>query len=388
MKKTMRKRVLAGVVAAGMMVALMGGCSSSSSPAPSVAADPSAAAAPADTPAAEQKTYDLKVATIVAMPAYTPAYICEEKGWFEEAGLKYERLTFSNGPTIMEASDSWDVAVTGIGGVVAGLMAHDVSVIAAGCDDYKTNRLWARPDSPIVQAGTGNNTVSDQIYGTADTWRGAQVLCSSGTAQNIMLVEVLKGFGLTTDDVAFTVMDLPSANTAFKAGEGDVAASVTAVSFAEDKKNYVAVASGENLNMGMMSNLVVNNSSLNDPEKREAIKIFLKQYFRAVDWQRENPEEAAEYMSVLFEDDAYPCDSEIAFQIMKADYQYGLEESYQMMNTKAEGKDYTIMEDKVVQPLEYFISFGNYPPEAVDKVLDHKFDNSLINELYKETSGS
>lgn len=375
MKKTITKRILAVAMTAGLLATSLVGCSSS----------------PPDTTegsASERKTYQLKVATIVAMPAYTPAYICEEKGWFEEAGLDYERLTFSNGPTIMEASDSWDIAVTGIGGVVAGLMAHDVSVIAAGCDDYKTNRLWARPDSPIVQAGTGNNTVSDKIYGTADTWRGAQVLCSSGTAQNIMLVEVLKGFGLTTDDVAFTVMDLPSANTAFKAGEGDVAASVTAVSFAEDKKDYVAVAGGEDLNMGMMSNLVVNNSSLKDPVKREAIKIFLKQYYRGVDWQRENPKEAAEYMSVLFEDDAYPCDTEVAFQIMKADYQYGLEESFQMMNTKAEGKEYTVMEDKVVQPLEYFISFGNYPAEAVDKVLDGKFDNTLINELYQENQGS
>ena len=69
------------------------------------------------------KTYSLKVAGIDGSITLCPVYVAQEKGWFDEASLDIERLGFTNGPVTMEAIDTWDISVTGVGGVLSGLIS-------------------------------------------------------------------------------------------------------------------------------------------------------------------------------------------------------------------------------------------------------------------------
>ena len=64
-----------------------------------------------------EKTYSLKVAGIDGSSTLFPVFVAQEKGWFEEAGLNIDRIGFTNGPVTMEAIDTWDISVTGVGGV-------------------------------------------------------------------------------------------------------------------------------------------------------------------------------------------------------------------------------------------------------------------------------
>lgn len=329
------------------------------------------------------KTYKLRIAANNAMIINNVNYICEQKGWFEEAGLEIERLGFESGPVQMEAIDSWDVAVTGIGGVLVGTISNDTPVIAAIQWDCATHFLWVRPDSPIVAAGTGSNKYSDKIYGDADTWRNATVLCPSGNTLNYLLAKTLDGFGLTTDDIDWVVMDAPSANTAFQGGEGDVAATWAGLSFTEDKNDYIAVSNGLDVQTNVMCNIVANPDSYADEETREAIKIYLRVFMEASDWVNNNIEEAANYLMELFEDDGQPIDYDTAVYMLKADYAFGLELCHEMMNEKSDEGDYSKMDENILGVLNYYISVGNYAEGDDAKYLGH-CDPTLINEIYEE----
>jgi len=334
------------------------------------------------------KTYKLKVSSIVAGIHCVPIYIAEEKGWFKDAGLDIERTMFSGGPVQVEAvaSDSWDIGTTGIGGVLAGTIGQDVKVLAGCSGDVGTQYLFARKDSPIVAAGQGKNTVSDQIYGDAASWKNAEVLCSSGTALHITLAKTLAGFGLTTDDIKFTVMDAPSANTAFLAGEGDVAAVWAAMSFSDDKKDYVAVSNGTLAQTGISTNIIANPRSYADPEKREAMKIFLKVYMDTVAWMQENKDEAADYLFAFFEDDGAFITEDLADTLLATDPWFGLKGNHDIMNTKSPDGDYSVMEAGLLDTLNFFIATGNYKEGSQDKLLDNKVDPTLINEIYEEAN--
>ena len=66
-----------------------------------------------------------------------PVYVAQQKGWFDEEKVAIEIIYFENGPVQMEAlaSKSWDVACTGIGGVLTGVIGHDAVYIGAPHSD-------------------------------------------------------------------------------------------------------------------------------------------------------------------------------------------------------------------------------------------------------------
>ena len=62
--------------------------------------------------------------------------------------MEYE--PFTNGPAMMEASDSWDVCTTGAAGVLVGMIGYDV--ICVGAADYEKNMgLFVRPESGLAK---------------------------------------------------------------------------------------------------------------------------------------------------------------------------------------------------------------------------------------------
>lgn len=370
-----------------LLVALVGCGSSGSleSSATSGSLESSATSGSSETP---KKTYKLRMASLAGATSSTPAYVADQKGWFMDAGLEVEWITFPTGPAMVEAvaSNSWDIGITGVGGVLSGMIGQDC-VILSGCREDSGNlMLWARPDSPIVKAGKGHHAFGPEVYGTVDTWRDAMVLCPSGTTLHILLSKTLEGFGLTTDDIRFTIMDAPSANAAFLSGQGDVAATWSVLSLADDKKDFVAVSTGTAAQTNLITNIIASPRAMGDPELKEAIEIFLRVYYESVDWCNENLDgEAAEYFVDFATYDGINTDYETAVKNLTTDPFMDLSTTYYMMTDKWEGEEYSVMQGRILDAFHSFVAFGNYEAAEEAKITADKFDPSFVTKLFEES---
>lgn len=328
----------------------------------------------------------LAVSGISSTSQYLPVYVAHQKGWFKEAGLEVEDVMFTNGPVQMESlsSNSWDIGLTGIGGVLSGTIRYDALLVSASSTDDGGQYVFARKDSPIVAAGQGHNKISSEIYGTVETWKGVKALCSAGTTLQYTLSKTLSGFGLTKEDVNFVAMDGPTIYSSFLAGEGDVCVlgnAAGAFSMLKMSDEYVPISNGRIAQTGLMTNIMANKNSYNDPEKYEAMKIFLQVYFKATKWIGENPEEAAKLMLDFAEDGGSKVDLETCKTLLQADQYYTPESAYKLATEKAEGQDYSVMESKLMGCLEFFIETGNYKEEDKASFLNHT-DAKLITDVY------
>ena len=310
--------------------------------------------------------YELTVSGIGGSLNWLPIYVAQQEGYFDEAGLSISEQLFTNGPVQMESlsADGWDIGCTGIGGAQV---------------------VFTRNDSDIVAAGTGNNTYSDEIYGTADTWKGKSVLCNTGSVTQYVFVKTLEGFGLTQSDVEFIAMDPATAYSAFIAGEGDacvLTGSGGTFRMMTEPDKYTAVSSGPLVDSGLMCHFVANKNSYADPEKYEAMKEFIKEYYRAMDWIRENPEGAVEYCMAMNDENGSSMDEETTKMYVEADTYFTLDESVAMMEAGDGGV--SEMEQKMSDVLDFFIQCGNYEEGDLEKFAGH-VDSKLLNEVLAES---
>ncbi len=122
----------------------------------------------------------LRLGFFVGSPLSIPFYIADQEGFFKELNIKVEYVTFTNGPAMMEANASWDMAGAGLGGLLNGMLGRGVKVI--GISDYEKNlALFARPDSKLAKDPKN-----------ADNWKGTTWLYPIGTTAQATLVAVLK----------------------------------------------------------------------------------------------------------------------------------------------------------------------------------------------------
>lgn len=347
---------------------------------------------PADSKSGKEatRTYELTVSGIGGSLNYLPVYIAEQEGWFEQAGLKVDDLLFTNGPVQMESlsSNGWDIGCTGVGGVFAGVIGYDAKILGASNTDDGTQYVFARNDSDIVAAGKGHNSISDEIYGTAEAWKGKSILCNTGSVTQYVLIKVLEGFGLTVDDVKFVAMDPATAYSAFLAGEGDACVLTGAggtFKMLEAADKYTAVASGPMADSGLMCNFIANKNSYANPDKQEAMKIFLQVYFKTMDWMKENKDKSVSYCMDMNDENGSSMDKETTAKYLEADTYYTLRQACDFMNNKAENSDNSIMDQRLLDVLDFFISVGNYTQGDEAKFMGHS-DGTLLNEILKEQS--
>lgn len=375
------KKLTAMILALAMCLSLAA-CGGSSAPAASQAPAASTGSADSAAPADELEPLSITVSGIDGSVNFTPIYIALEKGMFEAAKLDVDYVLFSNGPVQMEAlaSDSWDLGFTGVGGVLSGLISYDATLVGATNTDNGTQTIWVNPDSAIAKAGAGHNTVSDQIVGDAESWKGAEVLCNSGTVLEYLLIKTLGGFGLTIDDVTVITMDPPTANASFMAGTGDATVITGAISFAEDKANYVEASCGNWAKTGLECSIIANTESYQDPDTYAAMVRFLKVYWESVEWMNQNPDEAAQMCSDFNIECGTNLEPETAKLYLEQDPYYTAEDVLASMTTAAASGDYSVMEENLKGVLEFFISTGKYAAGDEEKMLNH-MDTQLMQDV-------
>ncbi len=341
------------------------------------------------TPAGEELPWDiepletpvtLRIGYHTASTMHTPTYIAEEKGWLEQLNIQVETIPFANGPALMEASSSWDCAVTGFGGIINGVLQHDIYVLAPATRDDGSSAFFVRQDSPIALAGSGHNPDFPEVYGDAESWAGSEVFTAMGTTNHYTLAKTLEIFGLQLDDVTVVNMDVTSSNTAFKAGQGEVAGIWGPLIYSEDKADYIMASKAAWVDTGLVTDYVASQEGMN--EKREAISKWMELNIKIGEWCNENKEEAAKYMTELGEIDGIESNVSDNIQLIEDNPYFTLEECYQAATENTAEGDMLVYVAQNYNPMKFFAEQGNYTEEDLQKLLSGNFDNALISEIY------
>ena len=131
------KKLITAVLAAAMVLSVAG-CGSSNTPS---APDGSSSAAGGASGGGLAKI------TASGQPySHTlPAWLAEQDGLYEQAGMGFEMIMFTGGAAQNEAlgADEWDVGTMGSPPSITGGVAYGVHVIGFGSPDDKAVTIWA-----------------------------------------------------------------------------------------------------------------------------------------------------------------------------------------------------------------------------------------------------
>ena len=223
----MKKRWLSLLMAAAMLTGILAGCAPKPvEVTPAAAAekeDASGEAGGAGTQAA-QDTADLPVLKVAVMPFLNsiPIKYMIDQGLDTKNGFKIETVYFANGGAMNEAlaADQWEV------GTLSAAAVNSLAIYGAYCIadiGHSEGGLYTlcRPESPIAKV-KGNNPSYPDVYGDADSLKGAVIATNTGTISHLNVIKWLEKLGLTTEDVEIVHMDFPSAYQALMTGNCDV----------------------------------------------------------------------------------------------------------------------------------------------------------------------
>lgn len=319
-----------------------------------------------------------------------PWYVMDEKGWAEELGISFEYLSFISGPVMMEASSEWDICSTGAPGTIPGMLGYDVKVIGY-CDEEASINMYVRGDSAIAQSGQGSIEGYPNMYGTVDDWKGITVLLPIGTTAHQSLVTVLEQIGLTADDVTMQNMDVTTAMTAFKAGEGDMMCVWTSTSIEAEQLGYVRAASSLENGVVIPTAICATEEALNDSLKHEAIVKLWELYYRTLQWIKENVDEAAQLYTdtCTIEGVSGADDYDLCYTSLN-DWFFPMyiDEMIEMMTTSAPdaaglyegeiGNGY----NELFNTFDFFMSQGSYTIDDRNYIIENNMvDNSIATEV-------
>lgn len=284
----------------------------------------------------------LNVAQLANTLPHLPTYIAQQKGWLDAVGIEVNSVVFKNGPAMMEAvgAGSWDCGSTGIGGVITGVLNQDIKVIG--------------------------------VAARAETWKGQEILCAVGTTNQFLLYKTLENFGLTLDDVTVINMDSSAANTAFLTGQGDVAGVSGPLVFSDDKAEYVMVSSDAWAKTGIVTSFVAAPDAWS--EKQEAITKWLEVVIMTNEWIQENQEEAATYLTKMYEEDGYPSTDEANLDLIVNNPLCSLEYEQDIITDNEDGV--MKMKQQTIEALKGYVAMGNYTQEQYDSIVNST-DNFL-----------
>lgn len=331
----------------------------------------------------DKKTH-LTVSYLANGTAELVTYLAEEMGWLDACNIDVDMIYFAGGPAQLEATNSWDCGTTGIGGMVSGIVNYDIKTLGVvSLDRGLYQAFFARKDSDIVAAGKGHTSIPD-LYGTAETWKGKNIITAIGTTNQYTLYSTLKQFGLNLSDVNVINMDIASTATAFIAGEGDVAGiqgfQIQDPELKKDK--YVLVTSDQMLGCGLAVNYIANPKSYS--EKKAAIDLWTELAIMAGEWANQNPEKAAEMMVEMYAIDGYETTKESNFTMITDNPFISLKDNYEFFTQIDPEFNSTVAEAQLFKAMSGYVEMGNYSQSQLDKVLStNSFKSSPIVGIYE-----
>lgn len=229
----------------------------------------------------------LKVAVMPFLNSLPIKYMVDNK--LDEAnGFKIETVYFANGGTMNEAlaADQWEV------GTLSAAAVNSLAIYGAYCIadiGHSEGGLYTlvSKDSPIAQV-KGSNPSYPDVYGDAESVKGAVIATSTGTISHLNVNKWLEVLGLTADDVELVSMDFPAAYQALKTGNCTVAALNPPTSYTAESEGYVITSSLTTLGVPQYDSIIVSNKAFN--EKHDELVKYVKAFFQACDALQADPE--------------------------------------------------------------------------------------------------
>lgn len=322
----------------------------------------------------------LRIGFFAGSPLSIPFYIADQEGFFDELNIDIVYETFTNGPAMMEANADWDIAGAGVGGVLVGMVGYDLKVI--GISDYEENlALLARKDSKL--ATKPNDPAS---------WKGSSWLYPVGTTAQAVLVAALEKVGLGINDIKTINMDVASALTGFKGGEGDGLGVWNAIAFRAEDEGYIRITDAGKLGFVAPCGTLATDDALKN--KRDLVKTAYAVFYKTVEWINENDEnmqKATDYYLENCLDEGIAVDDSIAARVMEWYRAPELGKSIEIMTSTAPDvaklytkRDLTQAERDFMVGMDFFISQQKYKPEDRNKILDNNLiDPSIAQDVKK-----
>lgn len=216
----MKKRLMAAVLTAAMVVGALAGCGGSGSTTTTEAPSTDAAAveteAPAETDGAGEtegaSTGELTKVNVAFMANYASLWevvTAMEKGYFAEEGLEVELYMFQDGPTEIAAMESGSI---------------DLAYIGPGA-----HKLCIQGQAKIFcfsHLGDADCVMGLKSHGveSLEDLAGKKVAYASGTSSETILRRALDSVGLTMDDIEAYDMEVSNMVSAIVSGSIDACA--------------------------------------------------------------------------------------------------------------------------------------------------------------------
>lgn len=309
----------------------------------------------------------LRVGFFAGSPLSIPFYIADKEGFFDELNVDIVYETFTNGPAMMEANRTWDIAGAGEGGLLTGMVGYDIKVI--GISDYEENlALFARPGSALAKEPEN-----------PDNWKGSTWLYPIGTTAQATLVAALDKVGLGNDDVKSINMDVASALTGYVGGAGDGLGVWNAIAFAAEDRGFVRIGDAGTLGFVAPCATLATNESL--ASKKDLLATAYALFYLTWEWcnySPENMEKAVNHYLENCEDEGIACTPSIAKRVMEWYRAPFLRRSIDIMTETSPDKtgtytkrELTQAEQDVLVGMDFFISQNKYTPADRNKILDN-----------------
>lgn len=330
-------------------------------------------------------TGELTKLTISHHPALhgLPAYAAIEKGFFEEEGLDVEMIVYIAGAVQMEAlpSGTWQCGGGGATAGVVGTIGYDLQMLGYVGWDGPID-IYVREDSDIYQAGKGHVDGYPEIYGTAENWKGKEFLLPQGTTAHLALLGTLDALGLESTDVQITHMEVPAAQTAFRAGEGDAVGQWINFALTAQKYGWKKVSSCEDAGVNIPLVLFASDEIINsDPD---TVVKYIKAYIKTWYWLADNPDEALELYYQYLVENGVETTEEDCKELLATYVPESIDDMLAYYEVDPEtGK--TPYVSYLETMLNYFVEIGNYTQEQADLALsDEKMNTELMVQALTE----
>ena len=296
----MKKRLVGIMMAAAMVTTALAGCApkavDATTAAPKTETTTKAGDAGKTETEAEVPAADLPVLKVAVMPFLNsiPIKYMIDNGLDVANGFKIETVYFANGGAMNGAlaANEWEV------GTLSAAAVNSLAIYGGYCIadiGHSEGGLYTlcKPDSPIAKVKGANPSYPD-VYGDAETLKGAIIATNTGTISHLNVIKWLEKLGLTTEDVEIVHMDFPSAYQALMTGNCDVAALNPPTSYVAEGEGMVVTSSLTTLDVPQFDSIIVSGKAYDT--KREALTNYTKAFFQATDALQADPDMAAQLL--------------------------------------------------------------------------------------------
>ena len=260
------KNKLTAVLAAGVLMTSMVGCSSTNKNAELTDLTITHVTSPLNVPSIIQKANNV--------------FADEFKANGKDVAINYAEITSGADQTQALASGDVDVLYA-VGGTSV------ISAAANGADIKILNMYSRSPEAFCMYS-------HDASIKSAEDLRGKTIAGPAGTNLHQLLVAYLEKAGMTIDDVNFVNMKIPEARAALETKDIDVALLAGPTAYQAQKDGYNLVTNGKGLTDAVIA-VAVTEKFYN--EHKEDLEIFKQAEANIIKYMNENHDEAMEIVA-------------------------------------------------------------------------------------------